>query len=194
MHGSIRYKSTSKPSPTKSTLRNQNYEGWLSPGKKGRVGGEGVRGGYRCEMFPWGVLRPAEKRGRPTPVYEVLFSDTGSLTGQYVTRLSLREPSDIRLYLLSCIILYWSRRCRSVCGIARVFTPTRRIILTIRGNSKLYSIVQKEIWSTSLVSLSVEMSVSIINGSVRSRDCSSDEIKGRTLQIEETRKYRFTMD
>lgn len=73
MHGSIRYKSASKPSPTKSTLRNQNYEGWLPPGKKGRVGGKGVCGGYRCEMFPWGVLRPAEKRDRTTLVYKVLL-------------------------------------------------------------------------------------------------------------------------
>lgn len=74
--------------------------------REGSVGARGVRGGYRCEMFPWGVLWPTEKWGRPTPVYEVLLSDTGSLTGQYVTRLSLREPSDIRLYLLSCIIRY----------------------------------------------------------------------------------------
>jgi len=57
-------------------------------------------------MFPWGVLRPTEKQGRPTPVYEVLLSDTGSLTGQYVTRLSLREhqTSDYTYYpVLSCI-------------------------------------------------------------------------------------------
>lgn len=107
-----------------------------------RRGGSGVRGfavvtGVKCSHG--GVLWPTEKRGRPTPVYEVLFSDTGSLTGQYVTRLSLREPSDIRLYLLSCIILYWSWRCWSICGVARVSRreSTRRIILTIRGNSKL---------------------------------------------------------
>lgn len=83
-------------------------KGDYHPTGEGLGGGEGVCGGYRCEMFPWGVPRKAG--GETGPIhpsvcvlsfYLSLF-DTGSLTGQYVTRLSLREPSDIRLYLLSC--------------------------------------------------------------------------------------------
>ena len=94
---SARYKSVGKPSLTKSTLRNQNWGGkGVGEGNGGRGWRRRVCGGYRCEMFPWGG--PGRKESHPS----IQTSRNDPLTGQYVSRLSLRQPPDIRLYVLSC--------------------------------------------------------------------------------------------